>query len=156
MPRTCWLMKCEPDECSFDELKTRPGGIGYWRGVRNYQVRNFIRDEIKKGDLAFFYHSNCKEPGVAGLVEVVREAYPDPSQFDPDHRYYAPKSTEEDPRWYSVDVKWKKAFKSFVHLKDLKANPKLKDMKVVQRGMRLSIQPVTKAEFDTVCKMGGL
>ena len=151
-----WLMKCEPDECSFDELKTRPKKRGYWRGVRNYQVRNFIRDDMSKGDLGFFYHSNCKVPGVAGLVEVVRAGYPDPSQFDPDHKYFDPDSAQDNPRWYSMDVKWKKALKNFVSLKDLKANSKLKDMRVVQKFSRLSVQPVTKKEFDIVCKMAGI
>ena len=156
MPTKYWLMKCEYDECTFDELKARPDRTGRWRGVRNYQARNSMRDEMGIGDLVFFYQSNCSEPGIAGVVEIIREGYPDPSQFDPEGPYYDPKATEEDPRWFSVDVKWKQAFRTFVHLKDLKANPKLKTMKVVQRGQRLSIQPVTKKEFDTVCTMGGV
>ncbi len=156
MPKKHWLLKCEYDTCTFDELKARPDRTGRWRGVRNYQARNFIRDTMRRGDLAFFYQSNCSEPGIAGLVEITREGYPDPSQFDPDHSYYDPKATEDDPRWFSVDVEWKKAFRTFVHLKDLKANPELNDMAVVQKGQRLSIQPVTRKEFDTVCKMGGV
>ena len=156
MPKKYWLMKCEYDECTFDELKVRPDRIGRWRGVRNYQARNFIRDDMRIGDLVLFYQSNCSEPGTAGLVEIIREAYPDPSQFDPEQTYYDPKATRGNPRWFSVDIRWKKAFRTFVHLKDLKANPELKAMKVVQRGQRLSIQPVTKKEFDTVCKMGGV
>jgi predicted RNA-binding protein with PUA-like domain len=157
MAKKYWLMKCELSECSFDELKNdRPNSTGKWRGVRNYQARNFLRDEMKKGDLVVFYQSNCDEPGSHGLAIIARAGYPDPSQFDPKHKYYDEDSTEDEPRWYSADVKWKKPFKNFVSLKDLKANPKLKDMKVVQRFQRLSVQPVTKQEFEIVCKMGGI
>lgn len=99
-----WLVKCEPHECSFDELKTREKQTGYWRGVRNYQARNLIRDQMAKKDLAFFYHSNCDEPGVAGIAEIVAAGYPDPSQFDKRDRYHDAKSKPEDPRWYSFDV----------------------------------------------------
>ena len=129
-----WLVKCEPDECSFDGLKQRPQSTGYWRGVRNYQARNLIRDSMDAGDLAFFYHSNCDEPGIAGIAVIATAGYPDPSQFDDQHRYYDEKSTEDEPRWFSFDVKWKRKFKKFVHLADLKANNKLADMRVVQRG----------------------
>ena len=151
-----WLVKCEPDECSFDELKQRPQSTGYWRGVRNYQARNLIRDSMDAGDLAFFYHSNCDEPGIAGIAVIARAGYPDPSQFDDQHRYYDEKSTEDEPRWFSFDVKWKCKFKKVVHLADLKANNKLADMRVVQRGQRLSIQPVAEQEWKEVCKMGGV
>jgi len=156
MSRKYWLVKCEYDTCSFEELSNRPNGIGYWRGVRNYQARNFIRDEMEEGDQAFFYQSNCKEPGVAGVVDIVRAGYPDPSQFDDAHQYYDEKSTKDDPRWFSLDVQWAKAFEPYVSLQDMKENKRLKDMKVVQKGQRLSIQPVTEKEFDIVCKMGGL
>ena len=156
MARKYWLVKCEYDVCSFETLSNRPNGMGYWRGVRNYQARNFIRDDMQKGDWALFYQSNCKDPGIAGLVEIVRAGYPDPSQFDADDPYYDPKATTDDPRWFSFDVQWSTAFEPYVSLKDLKNNPKLGDMKVVQRGQRLSIQPVTKREFDIVCEMGGL
>ena len=151
-----WLVKCEPHECSFDELKNRPGSTGYWRGVRNYQARNSIRDGMAKGDLAFFYHSNCDEPGIAGIATIVKAGYPDPSQFDKNHHYYDEKSIKDDPRWFSFDVKWKRKLENYVHLRDLKDNAKLSDMKVVQRGQRLSIQPVTKREWTEVCKMGGV
>ncbi|HJP31383.1 MAG TPA: EVE domain-containing protein [Candidatus Latescibacteria bacterium] len=151
-----WLVKCEPSECSFDELKTRPKSTGHWRGVRNYQARNTIRDGMSKGDLAFFYHSNCDEPGIAGIVTIVKTGYPDPSQFDRKDRYYDEKSSAEEPRWYSFDVKWKKKLKTYVHLADLKADEKLADMKVVQKGQRLSIQPVTEKEWKRVCRMGGV
>ena len=156
MAENYWLVKCEPHECSFDELKKRSGSTGYWRGVRNYQARNFIRGGMEKGDLAFFYHSNCDEPGIAGIVDISKPGYPDPSQFDKKDRYYDEKSSEDDPRWFSFDVRWKRKFKNFVHLKDLKENTKLKEMKVVQRGQRLSIQPVARKEWVEVCKMGGL
>ena len=151
-----WLVKCEPHECSFDELKTREKRTGFWRGIRNFQARNFIRDQMAKGDLAFFYHSNCDEPGVAGIVEIIAAGYPDPSQFDKSDRYHDVKSKPEDPRWSSFDVKWKKRFQSFVSLADLKANTKLAEMKVVQKGQRLSIQPVTASEWKQVCQMGGV
>ena len=151
-----WLVKCEPHECSFDELKTRPRRRGFWRGVRNYQARNFIRDEMARGDLAFFYHSNCDEPGIAGIVEIVKAGYPDPGQFEAGDRYYDEKSDPDEPRWFSFDVKWKQPLPTFVHLADLKANAKLADMKVVQKGQRLSIQPVTAKEWKEVCRMGGI
>ena len=108
-----WLVKNEPKECSFDELKDRPKSTGYWTGVRNYQARNFIRDVMQKGDLSFYYHSNCEEPGIAGVVEILKAGYPDPNQFDKKHRYYDEKSRKEDPRWFSFDVKWKKKAKTF-------------------------------------------
>ena len=111
---------------------------------------------MAKGDLAFFYHSNCEEPGIAGIVEIVRTGYPDPSQFEAEDRYYDEKSTRDEPRWFSFDVKWKRELKNFVHLKDLKANGKLAAMKVVQRGQRLSIQPVDEDEWRVVCEMGGI
>lgn len=151
-----WLVKCEYDVCTYAQLKTRPDSTGRWRGVRNYQARNFIRDTMQKNDLAFFYHSNCDEPGIAGIVKIVRAGYPDPSQFDPDHKYFDEKAEQDNPRWFSFDVKQHKTCKTFVHLQDLKNNPALKDMKVVQRGQRLSVQPVTKEEFDIVCQMAGL
>ena len=131
-----WLVKCEPHETSFDDLKKRPKSTGYWRGVRNYQARNFIRDGMEKGDLAFFYHSNCDEPGIAGIVTISEPGYPDPSQFDEKHKYFDEKSKQGDPRWFSFDVRWKQKFKTFVHLKDLKENSKLEEMRVVQRGQR--------------------
>jgi len=156
MANKYWLVKCEYDVCSFEELSNRPSGIGYWRGIRNYQARNFIRDEMAEGDQAFFYQSNCKEPGIAGIVDIVRAGYADPSQFEEKHQYYDEKSTKDNPRWFSFDVQWSKAFEPYVSLQNLKGNKRLKDMKAVQKGQRLSVQPVTKKEFDIVCKMGGL
>ncbi len=150
-----WLMKCEFTECAFDELKNdRPDSIGKWRGVRNYQARNFLRDEMKVGDPVLFYQSNCDEPGIPGLAQVVRAGYPDPSALDRQNHYYDPKATAEDPRWFSVDIKWQDTFRRYVSLQDLKANARLRQMEVVQRGQRLSIQPVTKRQFEIVCEMG--
>ena len=157
MARMYWLMKCEVEACSFDELKEdRPDSTGRWRGVRNYQARNFMRDEMRLRDWVLFYQSNCAIPGVPGIAEIVRKAYPDPSAFDKKHKYYDPKSSPENPQWYSVDVKWKREFKTYVSLRDMKANPQLVDMRVVQRWQRLSIQPVTKEHFRKVCEMGGI
>ena len=149
-----WLVKCEPSECSFSELKKRPNSTGFWRGVRNYQARNLIRDTMKAGDSTFFYHSSCDEPGIAGIAEITRAGYPDPSQFDPEHRYFDAKSSVDDPRWFSFDVRWKQEFSKFLHLRDLKANAALQEMRVVKRGQRLSIQPVEKRDWNEVLRMG--
>lgn len=154
MPRKYWLMKSEPDEFSFDDLKSEPDSTAHWDGVRNYQARNFMRNEMKNGDLVLFYHSNCNPPGVVGIAEVVREAYPDHTAWDPNDKHFDPRSTKDKPVWFMVEVRWKQAFKRFVSLRELKATPELKDMKVVQRGQRLSVQPVTRDEFDEVCRMG--
>lgn len=154
MPRSYWLMKSEPDVFSFDDLKNSENSTTFWDGVRNYQARNFMRDQMKKGDWVLYYHSNCEEPGVVGIAEVAKEGYPDHSAFDPKSKYFDEKSTKEEPRWYMVDIKWKKAFKRTVTLNEMKATPALQDMKVVQRGMRLSVQPVEEQHFDLVVKMG--
>ncbi len=154
MPKKYWLMKSEPNEFSFDDLKLEPDSRAHWDGVRNYQARNFMRNEMKKGDLVLFYHSNCDPPGVVGIAEVAKEAYPDHTAWDPKDKHFDPKTTKDNPVWFMVEVKWKKAFKRFVSLHELKETRELKDMKVVQRGQRLSVQPVTRKEFDKVCKMG--
>lgn len=153
MPKNYWLMKSEPDVFSFDDLKRCPGGSDHWEGVRNYQARNYMRDEMRKHDLVLFYHSNCKDPGIAGIAEVSKEAYPDSTAYDPKSPYFDPLSTLDKPRWFMVDVKWVRAFKRTVTLKEMRCSPALKKMKVLQRGQRLSIQPVTKAEFDSICEM---
>lgn len=149
-----WLMKTEPTVFSFDDLRNKPHSTDHWEGVRNYQARNYMRDDMKKGDRVLFYHSNCEEPGVAGIAEVTKEAYPDFFSWDPTSRYYDPKSTPEKPRWFMVNLTWRQAFKKIVSLKDMKANPTLRNMKVLQKGQRLSILSVTKEELDTVYAMG--
>ena len=155
MPRKYWLMKSEPDVFSIEDLRQEPNATAHWDGVRNYQARNFMRDQMKAGDLVLFYHSNCAEPGIAGIAEVVREGYPDHTAWDSQSNYFDPKSTPENPRWFMVDIEWKKSFKSVVLLSELKRNPQFADMKVVQRGMRLSVQPVEKRHFDLILSMAG-
>ena len=158
MARKYWLMKSEPDAFSFEDLKNCPKKTEHWDGIRNYQARNLMRDEMQKGDWVLFYHSNAgAETGVVGLAEIVsKEAYPDHTAWDKKSKYYDEKSTPENPRWLMVDVKYKKPLKNPVTLKELKAQKSLADMRVVQRGQRLSIQPVEKKHFDRVCKMGGV
>tara|TARA_Y100000389_G_C17466920_1_gene526507 strand:- start:87 stop:551 length:465 start_codon:yes stop_codon:yes gene_type:complete len=143
-----WLMKNEPDDYSIVDLKrdkTEP-----WDGIRNYQVRNMIRDEMRIGDNAFFYHSNCETPGIYGLMTICKEAYVDYTAFDKKAKYYDSKSDKENPRWLMVDVKFKKVFKKIVSLKELKSYKELSNMKVVQRGNRLSITKVEKKEWDFI------
>ena len=154
MAKNYWLFKFEPHVFSFDDLKNAPGSTTYWEGVRNYQARNFLRDQIKKGDLVLYYHSNCDEPGVVGLAEVVKEGYPDHTAFDSNAKYFDPKSKKEEPRWFMVDIKWKRALKRLVSLQEMKATKELEEMRVVQRGQRLSVQPVEKVHFDKVVEMG--
>jgi len=143
-------MKTEPDTFSIDDLKSRPNKTESWDGVRNYQARNFMRDEMKKGDLILIYHSSCKIPGIAGIAEVAKESHPDHTCFDKTSKYYDPKSSEENPRWFMVSVKFKKKFKNFLPLNELKEQKRLKDMLLLQKGSRLSIQPVTKKEYDFI------
>lgn len=143
-----WLLKSEPDVFSIDDLAKSPKQITAWEGVRNYQARNFLRD-MKMGDLGFFYHSNATPPGIIGIVEVVKEAYPDVSSFDPKSDYYDAKSTPENPRWFCVDVKLVKKFPRLISLPEIKNTPQLKEMVLLHRG-RLSVQPVTLTEWDFV------
>lgn len=147
-------MKSEPDVFSFEDLKSRPGQTEPWDGVRNYQARNFMRDEMQVGDRILFYHSNAKPPGVAGIAEVASASYPDPTAFDPKSKYFDPKSDSEKPRWMLVDVKYQSDLKHLVSLQEMKAMPELEAMRVLQRGCRLSITPVTKREFDVICAAG--
>jgi len=148
-----WLIKSEPDVYSIDDLKKDKKT--HWDGVRNYQARNFMRDEMKKGDQVIYYHSNTEPPGAVGICEVVKEGYPDFTAFDPDDKHFDPKSKKDNPTWIMVDVKFVQKFKNIVPLADIKENKKLQDMKLVQRGNRLSVMPVTKAEFNEIVKMGG-
>jgi predicted RNA-binding protein with PUA-like domain len=145
-----WLMKSEPDEFSIDDLNMQ--GSEHWDGVRNYQARNFMRDDMKIGDMVLFYHSNTKPPGVVGLARVCREGYPDHTAFDKKDKHYDPKSDPDKPTWIMVDVEFVEKFPGVVSLDDLKADPSLDGMLVTRRGQRLSIQPVEKKHFDTVCK----
>ncbi|MGK9369246.1 EVE domain-containing protein [Melioribacter sp. Ez-97] len=149
-----WLVKSEPDVFSIDDLAKSKNQTTYWDGVRNYQARNYMRDEMKKGDKVIFYHSNTKPPAAVGVCEVVKEGYPDFTAFDPDDKHYDPKSKKENPAWYMVDIKLVKKFPKAVTLDEIKQNPKLKNMKLVQRGNRLSVMPVTKEEFDVIVRMG--
>jgi predicted RNA-binding protein with PUA-like domain len=148
-----WLFKSEPEEFSIDVLKKMPRKTEHWDGVRNYQARNMMRDEMKKGDKGFFYHSNCKEPGIVGIVEIVKEGYPDFTAFDKKDKHYDPKSDPDNPRWFMVDVKFVRRFKKTITLNDLKNEKKLVDMPLVKRGNRLSVMPVGKKEWDHILKM---
>ena len=148
-----WLMKSEPDVYGIDHLAAEPDGIENWDGIRNYQVRNMFRDQFKPGDQAFFYHSNTKVPGIVGLMEVVSEAYPDHTAFIPNEKYYDPKSDPDNPRWLMVDVRYLRHFDRVVSLQELKAEPALSQMRLVQRGNRLSVMPVTEAEWHHILEM---
>jgi len=148
-----WLMKSEPDVFGIDHLMKMPRKTEHWDGVRNYQVRNMMRDEMKKGDLAFFYHSNCKEPGIVGIIKVVKEAYPDFSAFDPECKYFDPKSDPQNPRWLMVDVRFERKFERVITLNELKSYASLKEMPVLRRGNRLSITPVSKRDWEFVLKL---
>ena len=148
-----WLMKSEPDEFSIDDLRNRPDRTEPWDGVRNYQARNMLRDELKHNDLAFFYHSNCAEPGIVGIMTIDREGYPDPTAFDPREKHYDPESNPDYPRWYLVDVKFKKKFSRTITLSELRDRKPLQNMKLLQKGNRLSVMPVTKKEWEYILGM---
>jgi predicted RNA-binding protein with PUA-like domain len=146
-----WLMKSEPAVVGIDHVLAMPNRTVDWWGVRNYQARNFMRDQMKRGDQVFFYHSNCKQPGIAGLAEVAKLAYPDRTQFDPTSHYFDPKSTPENPRWVNVDVRIVRKTR-LVSLDELRRHPELANMRVLQRGNRLSITPVDPAEWDFIVR----
>lgn len=152
MPIKYWLMKTEPDSYSIDDLKRDK--TTSWDGVRNYQARNFIRDQMKVGDLVLFYHSSTEPPGVAGLAQISKSAYPDPTAWDPKNHHYDPKSDPAKPAWFMVDLKFVEKFPHLVSLEALRDNPKLKNLLVLKRGQRLSVQPVEKSDFEIVQKMG--
>ena len=148
-----WLMKTEPDVFSWDDLERKK--IASWDGVRNYQARNFMRDEFRVGDKVLFYHSSCAEPGVAGITEVVREAYPDPTALDQESEYFDEASRKAGAsRWVMVDVSPVKRFAKLASLAEIRENERLKSMALLQRGQRLSIQPVSAAEFAEIEAMG--
>jgi predicted RNA-binding protein with PUA-like domain len=146
MAKRYWLMKSEPDECSIDDALAAPSATVPWTGVRNYQARNFMRDEMRVGDGVLFYHSSCAEPGIAGIAEVARAAYPDATQFDPRSEYFDPAAKPAAPRWVNVDVRALRRTR-LVGIGELRAAPELADMAVLRRGNRLSITPVTAAEW---------
>ena len=145
-----WLMKSEEDEYSIDDLAR--DGSAPWTGVRNYEARNLMRDEMKPGDLILYYHSNARPSGVAGIARVASEAYPDPLQFDPESSYHDAKATEEEPRWFLVDVEFVEKFDRVVPLAEVKDHPELQEMTLVRR-MRLSVQPVEAEEFRIIQEM---
>jgi predicted RNA-binding protein with PUA-like domain len=147
-----WLMKSEPSDVSIDDLAARPDATVGWYGVRNYQARNFMRDQMRPGDGVLFYHSSCPQPGVAGLAEVVGTAYPDPLQFQAGHKYHDPKSTPESPRWYQVDVRLVRRTR-LLSLAELRAHPDLQEMPLLARGNRLSITPVSPAEWRVINRL---
>ncbi len=145
-----WLLKSEPDVFSLEDLKNCPNQTEHWDGIRNYQARNLMRDEMQVGDRAFFYHSRQTEPAIVGTAKVVREAYPDHTSWDPTSKYFDEKSTPENPRWLMVDVQFGSEFSRPVTLKELRSIPELNEMFLLRKGMRLSVQPVTEAEFQLI------
>jgi predicted RNA-binding protein with PUA-like domain len=148
-----WLMKSEPEVFGIDHLKSRPRKTEHWDGVRNYQARNMMRDEMKKGDLVFFYHSNCAEPGIVGIMKVVRQGYPDHTAFDPQQKYYDPKSDPDNPRWYMVDVQYQRNTRRLISLAELKQHKELQDCPLVRKGNRLSIMPITRQQWDLILQL---
>lgn len=150
-----WLMKSEPDTYGIDDL-IKASGPAMWEGCRNYVVRNYMRDEMKAGDMAFFHHSNANPSGIIGTMEIVGEPYPDPTQFDPSSHYYDPKSKKESPRWLARDVKFVSKFKRVISLAELREIPGLEKMMVTRKGMRLSVMPVTPEEWAIVNRTPGI
>ena len=149
-----WLMKSEPSCFSIDDLKTAPKQTTSWDGVRNYQARNFMRDDMREGDQVFFYHSNCQPPGIAGIAQVVGTAYPDFTAWDPTSEHPDPKSTAENPRWFMVDIQLRKKFDHFIPLDALKHHPELSNMQLLRKGNRLSVLPISPDEWQFICQLG--
>ncbi|MBH0072295.1 EVE domain-containing protein [Pseudoalteromonas sp. NZS127] len=147
-----WLFKTEPDAFSIDDLKNAQNNTTIWEGVRNYQARNFMRDEVKVGDLVMIYHSSCKLVGVVGIAVVTKAAYPDPTQFDLSSDYYDAKATSDNPRWVVVEVTYQSHLNSLVSLKEIKANPRITDI-ALKKGGRLSIMPVTQNDWQVITRM---
>ncbi len=148
-----WLMKSEPNAFSIDDLAHRSDQTEPWDGVRNYQARNFMRDQMKVGDQVFFYHSNCDVPGIVGIMEVAGKSYPDPTAFDPHSKYFDPKSHPADPRWFLVDVKYCRHTRRIIPLAELKEHEPLEGMQLLRKGNRLSIMPVTKKQWDYILRL---
>jgi predicted RNA-binding protein with PUA-like domain len=145
-----WLMKSEPNAFNIDDLAAAPKRTTFWDGVRNYQVRNMLRDTMQPGDLAFFYYSNAKPPGIIGIMEIVSKGYADATAFDPNDPHYDPKSNPLTPQWYGVEVRLQQKFKRLISLEELKQHPALKNMLLLRKGSRLSITPVTAQEWNTI------
>ena len=143
-----WLFKTEPDAFSIDDFASRPNQTEPWDGVRNYQARNFLRDDIALGDLVYIYHSSCKNVGIAGVAEVVKAGYPDTTQFDPESKYFDPKSDPATPRWFRVDVKFVEKFEKVLALSDIKQMQEITELPLVKKGGRLSVMPVTEQEWQ--------
>ena len=154
MPRRYWLLKTEPSVFSFDDLLGSPGKKSGWDGVRNYQARNYLRDEMKKGDGVLIYHSSAEPTAVVGTAEVVREGHPDPTQFERAHDHYDPDSRPDDPRWFQVEVRAAEKLPHPVTPERIKRTPQLAQMGLLRKGNRLSVQPVTEAEFRAIVKLG--
>ena len=150
-----WLMKSEPNAFSIDDLQNMPDQTEHWDGVRNYQARNMMRDQMKIGDQVFFYHSNCKIPGIVGVMEVVREGYPDHTAFNPQSKYFDPKSDPNAPRWIMVDIKYIRHANRVIPLAELRECEALENMQLVRKGNRLSIMPVTAEEWAIILKLEG-
>ena len=150
-----WLMKSEPDVYGIDHLAGEPDKTTHWDGVRNYQARNMMRDEMKRGDKVFFYHSNCDVPGIVGIAKVARTGYPDHTAFDPNDPHFDAKSDPDNPRWYMVDVKFVRKFRKIISLRTLKqfADNELEGMPLLRRGNRLSVMPVEKAHWDFILSL---
>lgn len=149
-----WLMKSEPSEVSIDDVENMPNKTVEWFGIRNYQARNFMRDQMKVGDKAIFWHSSCKEPGIYGIVTIATDVHPDSLQFDPNSDYFEPKSTLEKPIWWCVDVKFETKTK-YISIQELRTYPELASMRVLQKGNRLSITPVTNEEWQFIMQLIG-
>lgn len=151
-----WLLKSEPTAYSIDDLQKEKNKTTCWDGVRNYQARNFMRDVMKKGDQAFFYHSNCEEPGIVGIVTIVRESYPDFTAWDPKNHHYDPKSLPANPIWMMADIKFQEKFPQIVSLAKLRQNPLLKDLLILKKGNRLSITPISKKHWGVIISMSDI
>ncbi|WP_428623607.1 EVE domain-containing protein [Sedimenticola sp.] len=149
-----WLMKSEPDAYSIDDLKRDK--IEHWDGIRNYQARNFMMRDMSPGDEILFYHSSCKVPGVVGLARVCKNAYPDFTSWNPDSKYFDPKSTPEKPRWFMVDVEYVRKFPKVISLDQIRQTPSLEGMRLLQKGNRLSIMPLSEQEYKTICELAGV
>ena len=148
-----WLVKSEPDDFSIDDLAAMPDQTEHWDGVRNYQARNMMRDQMRCGDQLFFYHSNTQVPGIVGIAEVVRESYPDFTAFDPQDKHYDPKSNPDNPRWYMVDIRLVRKLQRIITLAELKTHAELEGFPLVRRGNRLSVMPVTKAQWAFILEL---